>query len=85
MKVRNVRKFINAATQDDIKYVAKRAGITYEYLLYHVATGRKVLSEDTAALVEKASLALSKRKPHIPRLRCTDFIDSYERCPHEKG
>lgn len=83
MNLKNIRTFLNAAAQNDIKYVVKRAGITYEYFVYHVATGRKVPSEDTAAKLEVASLALSKRKPHIPALHCTDFIDSYERCPHK--
>lgn len=83
MKLKNIRRFINAATQDDITYVCKRADITYEYFVYHIATGRKVPSEDTAALLEKASLTLSRRKRHIPRLRCMDFIDRYARCPHK--
>lgn len=84
MKLRNIRAFINAASQNDILYVSRRAGITYEYLVFHIAVGNKVPAESTAAKLEKASAALSARKPRIPRLRCTDFIDSYKRCPHEK-
>ncbi len=82
MKLKNIRAFINAASQNDIKYVAKRAGIGYEYFTYHIGTGRKEPTEDTARKLELASISLTKRKPDIPVLRCTDFIDTYKTCPH---
>lgn len=83
MNLKNIKTFINTATQGDITYVCRRAGITYEYFVYHIATGRKTPSEKTAAILEAASTSLSKRRPHVKRLRCTDFIEHYKTCPHE--
>lgn len=85
MKLRNIRKFIKTADPDDIKFVAGKAGISAHYLQYHIAKDRKTPTEETARLLELASISLSKRKPHIPVLHCTDFIDSYVRCPHKVG
>lgn len=83
MNKRNLRAWLDATTEKDQTYVAKQAGIGRFYLVYHVVTGKKVVTEETARLLELSSRALTKRKPNIPWLRCTDFIDTFVRCPHD--
>lgn len=83
MKLTAIRDFIDSSVAEDQHYVARRANITREYLIYSIATGWRVPSEQTAAKIEVATIAVNKRKPHVKIIRCTDLIADYKRCPHD--
>lgn len=78
----NLKKWMIAATADEIRSLVKQADTSRDYL-YQIVGGHRTASADLAGRIETAAEALRlKSKGRLPKLTRADLAPACAECPY---